>query len=243
MIERYRRRSSNYDGCPVQTATTSTVSLDGKTSDGDGVPREAQNTAWSWTKRVISSVHVEPLVCCYIISRMLMLLATQNLSLRKACTVNQELSDDTCDALLATGRGGWSTNNTNNSILRQHELNTQRMVANMFTWQLVVQNTIPCALAVFVGSWSDRRRKRVPCMLLPLASEWIRVVGLTACVYWFHELRMEVVGVIEAVPTSLTGGRMVLFNALFSYVADVTGVSTTPYKQNMTQNTPIISHF
>ncbi|XP_026804491.1 uncharacterized protein LOC113548040 [Rhopalosiphum maidis] len=176
----------------------------------------ASDTVWSRTKRALSSIHVEPLVCCYIVSRTLMLLATQNLSLQKACSVNLRLDDGTCAALLVKSKTNVS------APLDRDEVATQRLVADMLLWQLIVQSAVPCALAVFVGSWSDRRRKRVPCMLVPVASELVRVVGLVACVHWFRELPMEVVGVIEAVPTSLAGGRMVLFNALFSYVGDVT---------------------
>ncbi|XP_025202483.1 uncharacterized protein LOC112599685 [Melanaphis sacchari] len=189
--------------------------------DASKVPRDGDapggaDTVWSRAKRALSSVHVEPLVCCYIVSRMLMLLATQNLSLQKACSVNLRLDDDTCAALLVKSKTNVST------PLSRNEVATQQLVADMLLWQLIVQSAVPCALAVFVGSWSDRRRKRVPCMLVPVASEFVHAVGLAGCVYWFRELPMEVVGVLEAAPTALTGGRMVLFNAMFSYVADVT---------------------
>jgi len=182
-------------------------------------PLDMQETVWSRTKRALSAIHVEPLLCCYIVPRTLLLLATQNLSLQKACSVNLQLDDDTCAALLAKSKTNAS------EPLHRYEVATQQLVANMLSWQLIVQSIVPCALAVFVGSWSDRRRKRVPCMLIPVVSELTRVVGLVACVYWFSELRMEVVGVVEALPTSLAGGRMVLFNAMYSYVADVTNVS------------------
>lgn len=169
--------------------------------------------------RALRSVHVEPFVCCYIISRTLMLLATQNLSLRKACRVNLGLSDEKCAALVGP------KNLAPSPADRIHEMDAQRLVADMISWQLIIQGSVPCALAVFAGSWSDRNRKRVPCMLVPVVSELVRVAGLLACVYWFLELPMEVVGFVEAVPTSLAGGRMVLFNAIFSYVGDVTPVS------------------
>lgn len=171
-------------------------------------------------KFVLDSIHVEPFVCCYIVSRTLLILATQNLSLQKACRVNLNLSNETCSALEnPTARG------SNSGRTHEDEVATQQLVANMLIWQLVIQSSVPCVLAIFVGSWSDRYRKRVPCMLLPMASELLRVVGLLACVYYFYELPMEAVGIMEAVPTSLAGGRMVLFNALFSYVGDVTNVS------------------
>lgn len=176
---------------------------------------------WSRIKFVLDGIHVEPFVCFYVMSRTLILLSTQNLSLQKACRVNLHLSNETCTAL----ENPW-TNNRPLTAIRNDEVAIQQLVSNMLIWQLIIQSSVPCVLAIFLGSWSDRNRKRVPCMLLPMASELIQVMGLMACVYYFYELPMEVVGLVAAVPTSLAGGRMVLFNALFSYVGDVTNVST-----------------
>ncbi|VVC29235.1 Major facilitator superfamily,Major facilitator superfamily domain [Cinara cedri] len=187
-------------------------------NDADDEQPIAAGGVWSRICRVLLGIHVEPFVCFYIMSRTLMLLPTQNLSLQKACRVNLNLSDDTCTALdNPNGRVS-----INSSWHKDDEVATQRMVADMFVWQLIIQSSVPCILAIFIGSWSDRNRKRVPCMVLPIASELIRVIGLLVCVYFFYELPMEAVGLMEAIPTSLAGGRMVLFNALFSYVADVT---------------------
>lgn len=200
-----------------------------ETPETPETPTAAKSDAaksWSRLKVVLTSVHVEPFVCCYIVSRTLLILATQNLSLQKACRVNLGLSNGTCwplenpTAAAAAVHGPGPAGRTHGD-----EVATQRLVATMLTWQLVVQSSVPCVLAVFVGSWSDRNRRRVPCMLLPVVGELVRVAGLLACVRFFYELPMEAVGIVEAVPTSLTGGRMVLFNALFSYVADVTNVS------------------
>lgn len=186
---------------------------------------------WFRVKRALRAVHVEPFVCCYVLSRTLMMLATQNLSLQKACRVNLRLANDTCTALAdisgtSGGGGGDGGSSATAAALRvADEVATQRLVADMLVWQLVVQSSVPCVLAVFVGSWSDRNRRRVPCMLAPVAGELVRVVGLLACVHFFDALPMEAVGLVEALPTSLAGGRMVLFNAVFSYVGDVTSVS------------------
>lgn len=199
-------------------ATSADMSKDSRGRKSDS-PLDMQETIWSRTKRALSAIHVEPLLCCYIVSRTLLLLATQNLSLQKACSVNLQLDDDTCNALMAKSKTNAS------EPLHQFEVATQQLVANMFSWQLIIQSTVPCVLTVFIGSWSDRRQKRVPCMLIPVAGELVRIAGLMACVYWFDELRMEVVGVVEALPSSLVGGRMVLLNAMFSYVSDVTCVS------------------
>lgn len=219
------REDSNGTGAEVKSESA-------RTSGGDRPPPrpepDRRTTLCGRIKRVLSGVHVEPFVLCYIVSRTLMLLATQNLSLQKACRVNLGLSNQTCAALAdssSEARAGSGQSAAASSDHSADEVNTQRLVANMFVWQLVVQSSVPCVLSVFVGSWSDRNRKRVPCMLLPMASELVRVFGLLACVYFFYELPMEAVGLVEALPTSLAGGRMVLFNAVFSYVGDVTNVS------------------
>lgn len=188
-------------------------------ADEDNIGGRAGRRARSFMR----GVHVEPLVFCYILSRTLMLLATQNLCLQKACRVNLRLSDETCAALADPTAG--RRHGGGNGYPREHEVATQRLVADMLVWQLVVQSSVPCALAVFVGSWSDRNRRRVPCMLLPVASELVRVLGLLACVRYFDQMPLVAVGIVEAVPTSLAGGRMVFFNAMFSYVGDVTKVS------------------
>lgn len=190
----------------------------------DGPGGGGGGDAWSRVKRVLANVHVEPFVCCYIMSRTLMLLATQNLSLRKACRVNLQLDNDTCSALEnPAGRLNW---NQSSAVQHDHEVATQQLVTQMFIWQLIIQSSVPCVLAILVGSWSDRNRKRLPCMMLPMVSELVHVACLVACVYYFYELPMEMVGISDAVPTALAGGRMVVFNALFSYVGDVSKVSS-----------------
>lgn len=200
----------------MTTTDVAEASADTRSAD----KRSAIGVAWSRVKRIVVSVHVEPLVCVYILSRTLILLATQNLSIQKACRVNMQLGNDICAALDVTKDRG------NASDVHGAEVAAQRLVTDMFVWQLIVQSSVPCVLAVFVGSWSDRNRKRVPCILFPMASELVRIVGLIACVYFFQALSMEFVGLVEAVPTSFTGGRMVLFNSVFSYIGDVTKVST-----------------
>ncbi|XP_050422786.1 thymic stromal cotransporter homolog [Adelges cooleyi] len=164
-------------------------------------------------KLVLRSIHVEPLVICFIISRVLLILATQNLSLQKACKVNLKLSNESCLAI---------ENPTGHNATKADEVKTQQLVAEMFIWQLIIQSSVPCIFAIFVGSWSDRNRKRVPCMLMPICGELVRNIGLLLCVYYFFQLPMEIVGLVEAIPTSITGGKMVMFNALYSYIGDVT---------------------
>jgi PCFT/HCP family folate transporter-like MFS transporter 1/3 len=159
------------------------------------------------------NITVEPLMTLFQVSSVLSSLTTQNLNLQKACRVNLRLDDHVCAGL----------ENKNMSLYAEQEVQVQQMVADMLIWQTVLQSTMPCVLVVFIGSWSDRNRKRKPCMLVPVIGELIRNAGLLLCV--FDWLSMEVAGFAESVPTSITGGLTVLYMSAFAYIGDISTVS------------------
>lgn len=128
------------------------------------------------------------------------------------------------DRDVTLSRGHYSTDDVT-AILDCFEKQTQSLVVDMTIWQNVIQNTVPCILVVFVGSWSDRNKKRKVFMLLPILGELVRNLGLIACVYFFNELPVEVAGIVESVPESIAGYLPVLLMAVFAHVGDVTTVS------------------
>ncbi|XP_050421659.1 proton-coupled folate transporter-like isoform X2 [Adelges cooleyi] len=164
---------------------------------------------------ILDNITVEPLLAIFIISSVLGGLTTQNLNLQKACRVNLKLSDEVCVALDKRNTSG---------LIHDEEAKVQELVTTMMMWQSIIQHTIPCIFVIFVGSWSDRSRKRKPILLLPVIGELVRTLGLLVCVYFFYELPMEVAGLVESVPSSLTGGWMIMFMAVFTYISDVTTV-------------------
>lgn len=186
-------------------------------------PDDEDSNSWqelgfcSRVKYVFRNITVEPLLAFYQVSSVLSTLTTQNLNLQKACRVNLKLSDDVCDGL----------ENKNMSFYADQEVQVQQQVADMLIWQTIIQSSIPCILVIFIGSWSDRNRKRKPCMLVPVIGEIIRNIGLLICVFYFNELKMEVAGLVESIPTSMAGGLTVLYLAAFSYIGDISSVSKT----------------
>lgn len=183
-----------------------------------GENEQRKTSVLSRVKYVLCSVHVEPLVFLFIFSRMVMLLATQNLYIQKACKVNLHIDGDNCTALENL------KNYQNDTIIKVVNIDTQAMVTKMNIWLPILQFGVPCLFAIYMGSWSDRNRKRVPFILLPMFGDLFHIVGLLVCVFYFNETTMEVTGLTE-IFTSLSGSRLVLFNAVFSYVGDVTKVS------------------
>lgn len=95
------------------------------------------------------------------------------------------------------------------------------MVARMAAWKTVIQSLFPCLLILFWGSWSDRHRRRKPCILIPVVGEFLGVVGLMLCVY-FEQAPMEAAALTEAIFPSLSGGWFTMLMGVFSYIADIT---------------------
>lgn len=165
-------------------------------------------------RRFRNGVTIEPVVACYMTAFTMITLTVSNLNLQKACLVNLRLADGTCDALMAK----------NGQAQAADEVAVQQLVAGMMLWQTCAQNALPCVLMLLVGSWSDRTRKRLPCMLLPIYGELARNVGQLVCVYYFRQLPMEAAGIAETIPIALTGGQAMLTMTAYSYVGDVTSV-------------------
>lgn len=167
-------------------------------------------------KFIFKNATVEPMLGCYIIASVLANLATQNLNLQKACRVNLNFSDEVCTALEKRQTANYT----------QEEIQVQQLVAEMIIWKTIVQSSIPAALIIFIGAWSDRTGRRKPGMLMPIIGEFLTSIGLMLCTYFFYELPMEVAGLTEAIFPAITGGWMTMFMSVFSYVGDITTVQT-----------------
>ncbi|XP_022194993.2 uncharacterized protein LOC111052574 isoform X1 [Nilaparvata lugens] len=174
-------------------------------------PPKTTPTICDRLRNIRKNITVEPMLIFYIIPSVLASLATQNLNLEKACRVNLRLGDKICTSL--------ELRETSNYTL--HETKVQQLVAEMQIWKTLLQSSVPVILIMFLGSWSDRHRKRKPCMLLPILGEFLTGVSLILCTYFFYELPMQVTGVLEAILSAMTGGWKTMFMAIYSYIGDI----------------------
>lgn len=71
-------------------------------------------------------------------------------------------------------------------------------------WKSAFHSAVPLFIILFVGSWSDRHRRRKPCILLPLVGEIITAFGLLFCVY-FEKTPIELAIFVEVFFSSITG--------------------------------------
>lgn len=100
----------------------------------------------------------------------------------------------------------------------------------MVVWKTALQSSLPALLILFFGSWSDRRARRKPYLLLPIVGELLTSLGFLLCTYFFYSWPMEVAGICESLFPALTGGWMTMFMAIFSYIADVTVVKMRTFR-------------
>ncbi|VVC29237.1 Hypothetical protein CINCED_3A021200 [Cinara cedri] len=165
-------------------------------------------------RQMWNAMTIEPVVMCYMTSFTLVSLTVSNLNLQKACRVNLRMSDATCAAL----------ESKSTSEFEGDEVTVQELVAKMMVWQTCLQNLLPCILLLLVGSWSDRTRRRVPFLMLPIYGELVRNAGQLLCVYYFYQLPMGAAGIAETIPLALTGGQTMMTMIAYSYVGDATTV-------------------
>ncbi|XP_050678237.1 proton-coupled folate transporter-like isoform X1 [Leptidea sinapis] len=170
-------------------------------------------------KRIKSNITVEPILAGLVIPSMLARLAIQNLNLDKACRVKCGFDDEICDALLLK-RGN----------LTFYEAEVQKVISSIEAWKSVVQTSLPTILVIFMGAWSDRTGNRKICILLPICGELCVCVTNILSTYFFHEISVEVTMFLEAFFPAITGGWVLVYLGVFSYISDVTTQETRTFR-------------
>lgn len=143
---------------------------------------------------IYSHITLEPLVACFILPSMLLMLGVQNLNLEKACRVNLDYNQTVCDALRARETANY----------KSEEVAIQRLVATMTGWKQAITSAVPCLLILFFGAWSDRNGRRKPCILIPLCGQIMMAFSLLLCVY-FERTPIEVAIFVEVFFPCITG--------------------------------------
>ncbi|KAF2884243.1 hypothetical protein ILUMI_21935 [Ignelater luminosus] len=164
-----------------------------------------------------TNITVEPILVLFLLPSVMSVVAIANLDLEKACRVNLEYNETVCDGLTARNSSLYTP---------KQEETVQKLVASMAAWKNVIKSVLPSILLMFLGSWSDRHKRRKPGILIPIIGEIFTNIGVLTCIYFFYELPMEVNGVAESLPTALAGGWFTMFMAVFSYVSAVSTVET-----------------
>ncbi|XP_035435163.2 proton-coupled folate transporter [Spodoptera frugiperda] len=173
-----------------------------------------------YAKNILRETTVEPCLFIYMLCTAISSLAVMNMHLDKACRVNFDYGDDICDRIAKRNTTG----------LDKEEKEIQSLVSAVVAWKFPLQTAIPAAMVLFVGAWSDKYKKRKICILFPFIGEIICNIGLLFATYFFKELSLTATALIEALPAAFTGGYIIIFMGMFSFMADRTTIENRTFR-------------
>lgn len=192
-------------------------------NDVEGKKETTKRTFKETCSHVLRNVTVEPSMFLFIIPCILVHLTTQNLSIEKACRVNLNFSSEICDALRQQTLGEQN----------EYERDVQHLVARALAWRTYITATIPCALSLFIGSWSDLTGNRKTFIMVPIIGATILCINNMINIFFFYQLSLEVLVISEAIVEGLYGSWCVALLSLFAYISSVTSEEERTFRMGM----------
>ncbi|CAH2991986.1 unnamed protein product [Chilo suppressalis] len=168
----------------------------------------------------LKNVTIEPTMILFVISAIITMTTSQNLSLEKACRVNLNFSDEICSSLRMQKMESQNV----------YERDTQKLLAAAMSWRTYITATIPCFMAIFIGSFSDKTGHRRVFVLIPIAGQVLVNINNIANTYFFYQLPLEVLILSEAIIEGFSGGWCVCFTTIFSYICAITTQKTRTFR-------------
>lgn len=160
----------------------------------------------------IANITIEPSLLVFIVSSMIIMTASQNLNLEKACRVNLNFTEAICDSLKAQ----------NVDTQNEYERETQKLLAKALTWRTYLAATLPCVIALFAGSFSDKTGHRKFLMIISTSGQLLIGINNMINVYFFYQLGLEVLVFTEAIIEGFSGGWCISFLTAFAYISTIT---------------------
>lgn len=116
-------------------------------------------------------------------------------------------------------------------------------MSTFYQWNHIVGNIFPVIIALFIGSWSDKRGRKIP-LLIGLTGKIIYVLGILLNIYFgniifsdfftienisfffvvLDKWPVEYIIYIATIPSAITGVDIAIFASAFAYVSDVSTV-------------------
>ncbi|CAG4955371.1 unnamed protein product [Colias eurytheme] len=173
--------------------------MDVKNSDESSYMVEARKPWYTY-------ITVEPVMFFYMMAFMITNVIEQTFYLFRACTVNHGYSEDICY-----------------NISEYDDINKQvQVTASVFhQWNGVAGHIVPLLLAFFLGSYSDKRGRKI-IILAGLIGKLYFSVMITFITT--NSWPVEYIIYFAAFPSALTGSDLAIFAGCFAYLADVSSV-------------------
>lgn len=126
--------------------------------------------------------------------------------LQKACRVNNNFSDEICEHI-------------KDSENAEYKKLVQITTARFYQWESIAAHVFPIILALFLGSFSDRRGRKFP-LLMGLCGKFIYSVMIVVNAK-MKTWPLEMVIYTATLPSALTGADVAIFASCFAYISDI----------------------
>ncbi|KRF83911.1 uncharacterized protein Dvir_GJ12612, isoform C [Drosophila virilis] len=160
-----------------------------------------------WLMHCITSISVEPTMFLYMFAFMITSVVEQNFFLQKACSVNNNFSAEICA-------------NINKPEYEPYKKQVLDTTAWFHQWEDISAHVFPIIIALFLGSFSDRRGRKLP-LLMGLVGKLIystMIVVNAKMPTW----PVEYIIYTATLPSAVTGADVAIFASCFAYISDIT---------------------
>ncbi|XP_002135392.1 proton-coupled folate transporter isoform X2 [Drosophila pseudoobscura] len=201
--ETQRRRSigSQTSATSIVGGEVAVVEQEGEV-EGGGHCRSA--CQWLWL--VITSTSVEPTMFLYMFAFMITSVVEQSFFLYKACRVNNNFSEAICTNI----------HKAENEAYKKQSLET---TAWFLQWENISAHIFPIVMALFLGSFSDRRGRKLP-LLMGLVGKFIYSTMIVVNAKMPHWPVQNII-YTATLPSALTGADVAIFASCFAYISDI----------------------
>ncbi|KAJ8737252.1 hypothetical protein PYW07_000523 [Mythimna separata] len=151
-------------------------------------------------------ITVEPPMFLYMMAYMITNVIEQTFYVFQACTVNHGYSPEVCHNIS-------SYDDINKEV--------QLTVSTFHQWNGVASHVVPLMLAFFLGSYSDKRGRKIILLAGLLGKLFFSaMITINTAKAW----PVEYVIYTAAFPSALTGADLAIFAGCFAYIADVSSL-------------------
>ncbi|XP_012158008.1 proton-coupled folate transporter isoform X1 [Ceratitis capitata] len=161
-----------------------------------------KNCMSPWYKKI----SVEPTMFLYMFAFMITSVVEQDFFVQKACRVNNNFSEEICSNIKA---------DENAAYKKQVQITT----AKFHQIESISAHVFPIILALFLGSFSDRRGRKFP-LLMGLTGKLIYSVMIVVNAR-MKTWPLEYVIYTATLPSALTGADVAIFASCFAYISDI----------------------
>ncbi|XP_055909105.1 proton-coupled folate transporter [Eupeodes corollae] len=152
-------------------------------------------------------ISVEPTMFLYMFAFLFTSVVEQDFFVRKSCLVNNNYSLEICNNL-----------DKFPEIKKEVQITTSKF----HQWENISAHIFPIVLALFLGSWSDKRGRKFP-LLMGLCGKFIYSIMMVVNARQ-KSWPVEYVIFTATLPCALTGADVAIFASCFAYISDVSSL-------------------